>query len=110
MSCNAGLRVPLHLSGDNMELLSARHVFATRKDHVCEGCLETIPKGSEAQYFAWKDMGLQQAYYCIPCDTWIQNNLERDDTYSPGDIGLWRKEEANAQSTTAEAQRYSSGF
>ncbi len=54
------------------ELIREAKVGKTRKNHLCHGCREIIPKGSSAVASTNKDAGdLFTLYFCIPCHEFL---------------------------------------
>ena len=54
------------------ELIKEENIKKTRKNHLCHGCREIIPKGSPAVASTNKDGGdFYTLYYCIPCHEFL---------------------------------------
>lgn len=67
-----------------------------RKPRRCDGCLESFGVGSSLHYKAYKWEGeFTTDYLCMPCLDYIDtmDPSDREDGFSPGDIGEWRKQE-----------------
>ncbi len=68
-----------------MSVLSEVKIKATRKDHICDGCNKTIPKGSGAAKIAgyWDDF--VSSYMCPDCHylwsnrEWFQKMFDGDE-------------------------------
>lgn len=77
-----------------MSFSNWKDIKKTRKDHRCVGCLETIPKGSPASYFAgiWEG-DFCAGHLCIPCEEHL-TKYSRDfrDGWGEGEIGEHRRE------------------
>jgi len=79
-------------------------VRTARKEHVCSGCLEIIPKGSRYHISVWSDDGkLHRSKMCPKChyvwshhygssnwtdDTWNDGDLAEDHEHIPEDADL----------------------
>ncbi len=70
----------------------------TRKEHTCQGCLDSLPAGSSMEYNAGLWEGEMCTYYlCIPCRDFLEENIDykesmKNEGFMGGDIGEWRKE------------------
>lgn len=68
--------------------ISETAVKRTRKEHVCIGCLQVIPAGSQMVRSVGKFEGeLHDNKFCMACDNWIRENIVGSFEFSPGDIG-----------------------
>ena len=76
------------------DLYREKHVKKTRSEHMCLGCTEKIPKGSEALYIVAVFEGDFGAYHlCKPCRDYLDRNpISRGDFWCEGDLGNARKE------------------
>lgn len=77
-----------------MSFQSELKIKVTRKDHKCDGCLELVPKGSEAVRGSGIFEGEFYSYIiCTSCDTHLTEYREKFvDGWGPGDIGESRRE------------------
>lgn len=77
-----------------MSFQSETKIKSTRKDHKCDGCLEIIPKGSEAVRGSGIFEGEFYSYIiCMLCDAHLtEYRKDFEDGWGAGDIGMSRKE------------------
>ncbi|MGG4288323.1 hypothetical protein ABEW81_11055 [Priestia megaterium] len=54
------------------------NVKSTRKDHKCLGCLNVIPKGSEAINNKGHYEDFYNYYLCTPCDEFLSKNSRHE--------------------------------
>lgn len=68
-------------------------VKKTRKQYVCDGCLDKIPIGFEAKRGAGVFQGDFYNYIiCIPCDNYLQSSCDfLENGWREGDIGIARR-------------------
>ena len=77
-----------------MSFQRIQDIKQTRKDHVCEGCLQKIKVGSHAKYLVGVFEGdFSSVYLCIPChDFWDGEHADIFlDGWFSGDIGEARR-------------------
>ena len=70
-------------------------VVKTRVPHVCWGCGDTFPKGTEMLCITSSDMGkIASSYFCSVCDETMAESKDdfRDDGIGFGDLKTWREE------------------
>jgi hypothetical protein len=79
-----------------MDFHRSRTIKSTRKEHRCFGCLEMIPKGSQAQHDTGRIGGdFYSSYLCSLCVEYVSkydDYADVDGYYREGDIGIARQE------------------
>lgn len=82
-----------------MSFQSQTKITSTRKEHECEGCLEKIPKGSEAVRGSGTFEGEFYSYIiCMPCDAHLTEYRDKfEDGWGTGDIGESRRVKESEQ-------------
>ncbi len=80
-------------------LIREKPVIKTRKNHLCHGCREIIPKGSRAFSLTNVDGDIYTLYFCTPCYEFLKQYPEYcadpyDDVYEGAVVaGMKMKEE-----------------
>lgn len=75
--------------------LHNRKLVKTRKEHKCEGCFEIISQGTEVTHCKGKWEGEFYDYHmCDPCIDYMDDDRNWEDGFTPGEVGMYRKEYA----------------
>jgi hypothetical protein len=85
-----------------MDFHRSRTIRETRKEHRCYGCLEMIPKGSQAQHDTGRIGGdFYSSYLCSLCVEYVSKYDDYKDPldggYFEGHIGIARREREEAE-------------
>ena len=86
--------------GDNgMSFQSETKVKSTRKEHKCEGCLQSIPTGSAAvRGSGLFEGGFYSYIICIQCEEHLTEYRDDfKDGWGEGDIGMSRRGKEDEQ-------------